>query len=896
MMPKNKWINSLCFGSAVVLLSLSACKSSKIDTAKSIGKSNPAEPLKDSGDFSETSQDSLGQHILEAESALETTFQSQQRKQHVLEAESAIDGYRESPKRDFDLLDMELDVQFDYQRQAVLGEALLTLKPYARSQQTLILDAKDFEFGGVFFQIEGKEIPINYSYDYEQLTLYLPELMSPSDTFLIRMKYEAFPERNSGSGGAAITDTKGLYFIDPLDTIPGKPRMIWTQGETEFNSKWFPTIDKPNERFTHTIHLTVEESQQSISNGRLVSQQGLGGGMRKDTWRMEIPHAPYLVAIVVGEFDRVEAASGALPLHYYVEKGYGAGAARVFEHTPAMIQYFESLLQVPFPWPKYDQIVVRDFVSGAMENTTASIFMEELRLTEREAIDSDWEYIIAHELFHQWFGDYVTPESWSNLTLNEGFANYSEFLWNEQQHGEAYAQLKLLVEKENYLLEALTKREDLIRFTYEDADELFDSHSYSKGGLILHMLRRYLGDELFFSGLRDYLKKHALQSVEVHDLRIALEQISGEDLNWFFNQWFLDKGHPEVSVEVDYSQSENLLITVQQVQDLEENPLYQLPFRVSWYEQGQRKERDFMLNRAYQQFAVENENPVHQLYFDEGKDLLVVDRSLRASAFYERQFQESHLGIARYEALDSLISRDEQELLRPLLKKGLEDQFWSVRALVLQAIQGHPEWIEEDSELEDLVLKLAEEDEENTVRAGAIDALAAYDADKFFHAFVRLANAPSYLISSAALMGMNQATGAQLTEAMMDRFSEEDSYRIAVPVAEYFLKKDVSGKGDWFRSKVKVLNGEGLYYFLGYFSEYFVVNPEEGKEEAIRYLLDQVEKSSQPFVRLGAFQGLMGFADEEAVVSELSRISRGEQNGQLRQYFEYFLETILGEK
>ena len=199
-----------------------------------------------------------------------------------------------------------------------------------------------------------------------------------------------------------------------------------------------------------------------------------------------------------------------------------------------MIRYFEDLLQVKYPWPKYDQIVVRDFVSGAMENTTASIFMEELRLTEREAIDSEWDYIIAHELFHQWFGDLVTTESWANLTLNEAFANYSEYLWNEHKYGDDLAKLKLIVEMETYFQEAETKQVNLIRFDYEDAEDMFDAHSYSKGGVILHMLRDYLGDELFFSGLNLYLTSHAFQSVEVHDLRLAFEKVSGEDFELVF--------------------------------------------------------------------------------------------------------------------------------------------------------------------------------------------------------------------------------------------------------------------------------------------------------------------------------------------------------------------------
>ncbi|MCS5491528.1 M1 family metallopeptidase [Algoriphagus limi] len=809
--------------------------------------------------------------------------------------EYELRAYRASSTRDFDILDTELDLSFDYQRQAVLGEATLQIKPYSKKQRELILDAKDFEVGRIYFLDGEEETVLNYRYDFKQLLIYLPEELSPEDTFKIRMKYTAFPEQNSGSNNLAITDTKGLYFIDPLDTIPGKPTMIWTQGETEYNSKWFPTIDKPNERFTQSIHLTVADSLKAISNGVLVKQTPLENGLRRDTWRLDIPHAPYLAAIAIGDFDRVEDEYNGLPVNYYVEKGFGAGAAKVFQHTPEMIEYFEKLLQVKFPWPKYDQIVVRDFVSGAMENTTASIFMEELRLTEREAIDSEWDYIIAHELFHQWFGDYVTAESWSNLTLNEAFANYSEFLWNEYKYGADEAKLKLMVEKETYFQEAESKQVDLIRFYYQDADgDMFDAHSYSKGGVILHMLRDYLGDELFFKGLKYYLQENALKSVEVHNLRIAFEKVSGEDLNWFFNQWFLDKGHPELLVEVDYSQPENLLITVQQVQDLENTPLYKLPFEVSWYEEGERKQRDFILEGAFQQFALGNGSSIDQLYFDEGKNLLARVRADNPAEYFVQQFQESQLGVARYEALDSLMTREESLLIKPLLKDALEDSFWSIRELSLQILLSNPEWIM-DLGIEEKVFEIAEEDSENSVRAGAIDLLGALDPDKYFTAFVRMANDSSYLVASSALMAMNFASETEVDPELMERFAGETNYRILVPLAEYYLNNEVRGKGAWFRSKLPHLSGEGLYYFLGYFSEYFINFPEEGEDEAKKYLLAQMENSPQVFVRLGAFQGLLGFADDPKILDEMIRIAGQESNEQIKNYFEYFLQMLKDE-
>ncbi|MDF2158734.1 M1 family metallopeptidase [Algoriphagus sp. CAU 1675] len=813
----------------------------------------------------------------------------------IMEKQSELTNYKASATRKIDILHTELDLSFDFEKSAVLGKARIKMKPYVKPQREVVLDAKDFDLSQISVEYGGRSTKAGYRYDEKLLTVYLPQTFTAEDTFLLEINYVAYPDRNSGSGSEAITDTKGLYFIDPLDEDPYKPTMIWTQGETNHNSKWFPTIDQPNERFTQLIKLTVPDSMVSISNGELMLQEKLGDGMRRDHWEMKLPHAPYLAALAIGDFGKVEAEYEGIPLGYYVEKGFEKGAEIVFKHTPEMMGYFSDLLGVKFPWPKYDQIVVRDFVSGAMENTTASIFMEELRLNEREAIDSEWDYIIAHELFHQWFGDYVTTESWANLTLNEGFANYSEYLWNEHKYGLDEAKLKLVTEMETYFQEARSKQVDLVRFQYEDAEDMFDSHSYAKGGVILHMLRKYLGDEIFFSALNLYLKSYAFESVEVHQLRLAMEKVSGEDLNWFFNQWYLDKGHPELRFEVDYSMPENILITAYQMQDLSNSPLYRIPFEVSWYENGERKSKYLTLDRAFQQFALENKAPVTQVYLDEGKDLLIKKHMDPNPESMLRQFNESQLGVARYEALDSLESWGANEALLEIIPQALRDPFWSVRESALILVQSHSEWLTDHPELEEQVFEMAESDPKNSVRAGAIDALATFDPSKYHGAFLRYANDSSYLISSSALMGLISSPENSVDEKFMERFAEDNNFRIVVPVADFYLGQMIPGKGSWFRQKVQQLGGEGLYYFLGYYGEYFVRFPDEGRQEAVSFLLDKLRESGQNFIRLGAFQALMGFVDDEAVVREIRVLVDREQDEELKAYFEYFLQALEDE-
>ena len=803
--------------------------------------------------------------------------------------------YQATATRSMDLLHMDLDLSFDWENQQVMGKAKLRLTPYFYPQKIVALDAQDFEFGRVARIHKGQLETLSYRYDEQEIQIYLPEELTVGDMVELEINYVAFPDRNSGGGSAAISDTKGLYFIDPMDTVPGKPTMLWTQGETQHSSKWFPTIDRPNERLTHNIWLTVPDSMVSISNGRLVKQQKLGNGLRKDHWEMNLPHAPYLVAIAVGDFVKVTASHGDLPLGYYVEKGFEKGAAKVFASTPEMISYFESRLGVPFPWQKYDQIVVRDFVSGAMENTTASIFMEELLLDEREALDSEWDYIIAHELFHQWFGDLVTAESWSNLTLNEAFANYSEYLWNEKRYGQDQADLKLVVEKEGYFAEAEMDPKKLIRFNYADAEDLFDAHSYNKGGLVLHMLRRQLGDAAFFKGLNLYLTKHAFQAVEAHDLRLAMEQVSGQDLNGFFNQWFFAKGHPELEVEVDYSQPENLLLRFSQVQDNLDYPVFQLPITVSWYEGEVRKTKIVQLTTAQQEVALENGYPISLVYVNEGHEIVMKGNQVMSNAHYLQQFKESQLGVARFEALDSLASREATEELVLVLPLAIQDSFAAIRERGVSLLQGGEQWKETLAELEEKIYRLAEEDPNNKVRAGALEVLTEWNPSGYRGAFTRLARDPSYLVAGAALMGLARVADPVMELSWMETFERETNFRMSVGLAEYYLKNKVLGKGPWFEQTFSKLSGEGLYYFMGYYGSYFMDVEVSEKDKALRQLVAVLEFNSKDYLRLGAFQTLLGFVMEEGVLDKMVALAEKEQSEDLKSYYSYYLELLKEE-
>ncbi|MEL6718728.1 MAG: M1 family metallopeptidase, partial [Bacteroidota bacterium] len=335
----------------------------------------------------------------------------------IVEEDYELPKFNASSKRTFDLLHTKLEVRFDWAAEQVIGKATLTLKPYFYATDQLTLDAKNFKFNSV--REKGKKEDLKYTYDEKQIVIDLGRELTRNDKIDIEIDYIATPRADGGS--SAITSDKGLFFINPTGE-EDKPQQIWTQGETEHNSRWFPTIDKPNERTTQELYITVEDRFRTLSNGLLVSSEKNADGTRTDYWNMDQPHAPYLFMIAVGEFAVVQEKWNELLLEYYVEPEYREVAKKIFPYTPDMLSFFSERLGVKYPWQKYSQVVVRDYVSGAMENTTAVIFGEFMQGDEEFLKDNlTNEKIVAHEMFHHWFGDYVTCESWANLTMNEGF-------------------------------------------------------------------------------------------------------------------------------------------------------------------------------------------------------------------------------------------------------------------------------------------------------------------------------------------------------------------------------------------------------------------------------------------------------------------------------------------
>ena len=513
--------------------------------------------------------------------------------------------YRETRSSLWDLRHTDLKVSFNFNERTLQGKARIKLALRFYETDSVILDAKYLTIQTIDLIENNESIPLNFTYnDSLQLHIKLPRVYTkipdrPTEIEL-GINYSTNTYRTSVGTGDAITEDRGLYFINHKNLDPTKPRQIWTQGETESSSRWFPTIDAPNQKTTQRISITVPDSMITLSNGLKISENKNNDGTRTDVWEQKKAHAPYLFMMAVGNWAVVKDRWRDKEVNYLVEKPYEPYARLIFGNTPKMIEFFSTYTGVDFPWDKYSQVVVRDFVSGAMENTSATVHMEQLQHTPRQHVDNTYEDYVSHELFHQWFGDLVTAESWSNITLNESFATYGEYLWREHHYGKDFAE-DWLLETKDYALNYAKEKASLVRYKYKNADAVFDIVSYQKGAVILHMLRKQVGDAAFRESIKRYLTNNAYKSAEVAQLRMAFEEVTGQDLNWFFNQWYFHPKHPELSIGEGFdSINSSYSIDIEQKQY---HHTYRLPITIRYSIQGKVSEKTINMTSGYEIFS-----------------------------------------------------------------------------------------------------------------------------------------------------------------------------------------------------------------------------------------------------------------------------------------------------
>jgi aminopeptidase N len=469
---------------------------------------------------------------------------------------------------------------------------------------------------------------------------------------------------------------------------------------------------------------------------------------------MDKRHSTYLFFMGVGEYAIIKDKWRNIDVDYYVEKEYEPYAKQIFGNTPEMIEFFSKRLNYDYPWSKYSQIVGRDFVSGAMENTTAVLHQESAQQKPGDLIDENgWEETIAHELFHHWFGDLVTAESWSNLTVNESFANYSQYLWNEHKYGKSLADYGLMKEIKGYMMDPSNPTKDLVRFNYHSREDMFDGVSYNKGGSTLHMLRNYLGDDAFFTGLNDYLKSNEYGTGEAHQLRLSLEKISGKDLNWFFDQWYYGSGHPKLTYTSTFEPvKKEVTVTINQTQ-LGKN--FQFPLAIDVYENGKPTRKNVWVNAKEKNnfsFSV-SKNPDFVNINADGVLVSEITES-KTPEQYLMQYQNSKEFLSRFKAVENAgenASKDPNAL--KILVAALKDENFRIRMKALSGLDLSK--ADQAKAAISEVEKMASNDAKTLVQGAAIAALAKTKDKKYLPLFEKGMNAVSNSVKGNSLSGIS---------------------------------------------------------------------------------------------------------------------------------------------
>ena len=572
---------------------------------------------------------------------------------------------------------MKVELTVDFGKKRIAGACTLEIDPVRRGLDVARFDACSLDIASV--KVDGAES----EYDYDGAVLGV-KIGKGNGRRSVRVEYSASPKM-------------GLYFVGPDAEHPEKETQAWTHTEAEESRHWIPCQDHPADKSSSELILTVPREFRVISNGRLLSAETEGDAATFH-WKEDVPHSCYLTSFVAGKFGVVTQESRGVRLNYNFPESRREDVLRYFGETPRMMEVFEDLVGVRYPYIKYDQTTVEDFVAGGEENLNATTLATNYYPDAASEEDFSTSYalpgqrpvdLVSHELAHQWFGDYVTCADWPHAWLNEGFASYFQELYLEKTRGADEMIWHLDARNEDYFEEAEKEyRRPIVEREYVWPDDLFDSHLYPKGASMLHQLRFLVGDEAFFAGISRYLKAHALSVADTHDFRKAMEAESGMQLEEFFEQSFYRPGHPEFEVSYAWDGPQGLAtVRVRQTQSTEDGtPVYKLPCEVVFYVDGKRVVRRATIEGADQTFSFSLPGQPTIVEFDPRRWLLRKTKFEKGISLLLNQLAGSESAYSRAEAATELGRLKVESAVKGLALAAASEQYWHVRAQAFKAL------------------------------------------------------------------------------------------------------------------------------------------------------------------------------------------------------------------
>ncbi|WP_337175869.1 M1 family aminopeptidase [Paludisphaera sp.] len=643
--------------------------------------------------------------------------------------------------RSYDVRHIKAVLTLDMEKDSLAGAVTHTIAPLRATLSRMALDCGPaLEVSRVTVGPGGDEAP--FQHVDETLVITLDPPRPAGEPFDVTVAYSGTPEN-------------GLRFIPPDASDPDRPKAAWTQGQVAENRHWLPCYDAPNDLATTEMIVTVARPYSVVSNGALVATTDAPDGGRSFHWKMDQPHASYLVTLAVSEFNVFRDEAAGVPVEYYVLKNVDEPTARRFMGlTPKMMTFFAEVTGQPYPYPKYAQVCLPEF-NGGMENASATSMTDAALLDPIESLEGGQEGLVAHELAHQWFGDLMTCKDWSHLWLNEGFASYFDPLFFERERGEEEFRLLMRGALENYLAADRRYRRPIVETRFDNPTQLFDGMAYSKGALVLHALRGVLGDEAWWKGVRHYVATNKFRNVESEDLRKAFESATGEDLGWFFDQWVYKAGHPELKASWRYEPDDRTVrLKVEQAQKLDDQtPLFRLPTTVEIIDApGMSRRVAVVIDGASREFVLPAESEPRAILLD--PDGWIPRQTEFERSVAERRFLLEHGPnvLARLDAAEALADEagGDAEAREALAEAWKREESPKAAAMMVEVIARG------DAAFRPALLAAAASPEAR-VRVAAARGLAQLDRDPAAEALLREVwgdpQAP-YGARQAALLGL----------------------------------------------------------------------------------------------------------------------------------------------
>lgn len=669
-----------------------------------------------------------------------------------------------------DVRHVALNVSLDFDTETIAGSSTLDLSPINAGLQSLTLDAAEMTIDGVRLLKPELADPVTWRHDGSDLHLTLPQPLDSGQLFSIVVDYHARPRR-------------GLYFVKPDGAYPDKPLQAWTQGEDEDSQFWFPCYDYPNDRATLELRVSVPKPLKALSNGALTWQGDDPAHPEERSifhWKLGIPQVTYLATLVVGDFAVVSESWDGIPVEYWVQKGQEDDARRSLGKTPSMMEFFSRYTGLRYPYEKYAQVCVADFLWGGMENTTATTLTDTTLHDARAHLDFSSDGLVAHELAHQWFGDLLTCRDWAHAWLNEGFATYFETLWREDAQGRDEALYDLRGTASWYLGEDAEYRRPIVTRHYDQSIDMFDGHLYGKGALVLHALRAELGDTLFRKAISHYVASRQQQVVETRDLVRAIEEATGRDLQWFFDQWVFSTGFPELDVAMTWDADQGMArVDVKQTQKAVNGTpeVFRLKVTLAFGDgEDGFTEKTVTLNSRESTYYLALDHAPDFFRFDANHDILARRAKVtKTNALWIAQLSRDPDVLGRVEAAEKIATLGTDAALAALRQGLTSDSFWGVRiacAAALGKLGSDP--------ARDTLLACLSSDAELTshpkVRRAVVAALGEFEDDASVSGALAAklqAGAASYFVEAECARSLGKVGGEAAWDTLVTALATE---------------------------------------------------------------------------------------------------------------------------